>query len=214
MFWNPTRYLKGATVAVLGGGPSLTEEHVKQVRSAGLRVIGVNDAYRFGNNVDLCFFGDAQWFFGTGERAGHAKALERFYGLKVTCAPECCEWPGIFGLARRVDAGLWPVPCCKWYYNSGLSAIGLAVVLGASRIVLLGFDGQAVNGSTHWHNDCIETPDERVFRAHQESAEELMRDIRNYAGNQNATVWNATPNSAYMAFPEVDLTDFLKGEAL
>jgi acetyl-CoA acetyltransferase len=37
--------------------------------------------------------------------------------------------------------------------NSGYQAINLAYMLGAARIVLLGFDMQATGGKTHWHGD-------------------------------------------------------------
>ena len=37
--------------------------------------------------------------------------------------------------------------------NSGYQAISLAVLFGATRILLLGFDFQHTNGKTHWHGD-------------------------------------------------------------
>ena len=37
--------------------------------------------------------------------------------------------------------------------NSGYQAIGLAYHLGASRILLLGYDMQFTDGRSHWHGD-------------------------------------------------------------
>ena len=37
--------------------------------------------------------------------------------------------------------------------NSGYQAISLAVLFGAQRIRLLGFDFQRTSGRTHWHGD-------------------------------------------------------------
>lgn len=209
MIWNPPAFLKGAAVAVLGGGPSLTVEQVKAVRSAGYRVIGVNDAYLFGNDVDICFWGDPAWYFGNDRHEGHMKPLERFYGIKATCAPECVEYPGVHGLIRRLNPGLWPTPCCRWYRNSGFSAVGLAVTLGAVKIVLLGFDGQANGTKTHWHPDAVETPDLRVFREHHKSAQELMDDIADYPGGKGVRVLNCSPDSAYAAFEQDTLQNVI-----
>lgn len=37
--------------------------------------------------------------------------------------------------------------------NSGASCIHLAIMGGAKRVVLLGFDCQVTNGMKHWHGD-------------------------------------------------------------
>lgn len=41
----------------------------------------------------------------------------------------------------------------KCYANSGAGAVVTAIVGGAKRIILLGFDCQYTNGKTHWHGD-------------------------------------------------------------
>ena len=51
--------------------------------------------------------------------------------------------PGMSGSPARVHTG----------GNSGHQAIGLAVLWGASRILLLGFDMAATRGRLHWHAD-------------------------------------------------------------
>jgi hypothetical protein len=211
MYWNPPKFLQGAAVAVLGGGPSLTIEQVNRVRRAGYRVIGVNDAYQFGNSVDICFFGDRAWYLGDteGKFRGHAQRLAGWHGLIVTCSPDCVQLPQIHGLLQRNDPGLWPPPCCRWYRNSGFSAIGFAVTLGAVEIVLLGFDGREVNGLTHWHMGCLEKPDNRVFMEHHKSAQELMDDIARYPGGKGVRILNCTPDSGYAAFEQAGLDEVL-----
>ena len=37
--------------------------------------------------------------------------------------------------------------------NSGAGAIALAVMFGAKRVILLGYDCQHTNGKKHWHGD-------------------------------------------------------------
>lgn len=37
--------------------------------------------------------------------------------------------------------------------NSGLGAIRLAILYGATRVILIGYDCQHTNGKKHWHGD-------------------------------------------------------------
>lgn len=39
--------------------------------------------------------------------------------------------------------------------NSGFQALGLALVFGAARVILLGYDMQLTGGATHWHGDHV-----------------------------------------------------------
>jgi hypothetical protein len=41
----------------------------------------------------------------------------------------------------------------KHYNNSGSGAVALAIALGASRVVMLGYDCQKTEGKAHWHGD-------------------------------------------------------------
>lgn len=65
------------------------------------------------------------------------EAREGFAGALVAPLP---------GLAGVVQARLRQ-------QNSGAGAIALAALLGAKRIVLLGFDAQKTGGQAHWHAD-------------------------------------------------------------
>jgi hypothetical protein len=210
MIWYPPQIYDGATVAVIGGGPSVNAEQVRAVRTSGLRTIGVNDSYKFGVDIDLCFWGDHEWYFGNERHPGHRDSLSKFHGLKVTCAPNCAEMPGVHYLSPMQVAGLWPAPCCKWYRNSGLTVIGMAIPLGAKRIVLLGFEGGASAGQTHWHPDLVNVPDETIFKQHVASAHELLKDVEQWPGGKSVEIWNASPFSNY-PFPQVTLCEFLGG---
>lgn len=210
MLFDPRRMWKGASVAVVGGGPSLTLRQVQAVRNAGFRTIGVNDAYLFGVAIDVCFWGDMRWYFGHSETGhpGHRERVLKWPGLRVSCSMSCIDEPGVFTMVRYDGPGLTLPPHLRWYANSGLSAIGLATVMGASRIVLLGFDGQRVNGKMNWHDDNVSQPEDSVFKLHRESARQCAADLEQWPGG-SPIVWNCTPDSAYDAFPSCSLEEQL-----
>lgn len=211
MFWEPQRMWKGATVAIIGGGPSLTKEDVELVRSHGCRTIGVNDAYQFGVSIDICFWGDRRWFYGCAETGhkGHRERVLAWPGLRVTCCMDCQDEVGVYTLIRESSPGLHPLPRIKWYANSGWTAAGLATLLGASRILLLGFDGRFVKGQNNWHSDNVSRVDETVFAYHRSSGREFAEDLQKWPSMTKPTIWNCTPDSAYDAFPCADLREVL-----
>lgn len=63
---------------------------------------------------------------------------EVFTGQLLTSLPHCFD-------ARQVNVDRYP--------NSGAGAIAAAALLGAQRIILLGYDCAYTGGKTHWHGD-------------------------------------------------------------
>ena len=200
---------KGASVAIIGGGPSLVEKDVRLCRVSGCRTIGVNDAYKFGNNIDITFFGDAEWYYGTAHHPGHAQAVQQWPGMRITCDPRLQREAGLICLQKHEGEGIMDFPRLKWYRNSGASAIALAVMLGASRIYLLGFDGMKRKGQHNWHEDNVHDIPEATYLKHQNQMATLAEDVRRYPYNNNATIWNCTPCSAYNCFIEAELPEVL-----
>lgn len=211
MFWEPQRIWKGASVAIVGGGPSLTKEQVAAVRDAGFRTIGVNDAYLFGVAIDICFWGDRLWYFGNpvNGHPGHRERVLKWPGLRVTCCMDCVDEPGVYTLIRERSEGLHPPPRIKWYANSGWTALGLAVMLGARRVVLIGFDGRAQGARYNWHPDNASGADASVFGFHKESGRQCAKDIAAWPDTTGIQIWNCTPGSAYDAFPCAELGEVL-----
>ncbi len=54
--FNPPKIWKDGTAFILGGGPSLNEVNFDLIKNE--RVIGVNNTYRLGAWVDVCYSGD------------------------------------------------------------------------------------------------------------------------------------------------------------
>jgi hypothetical protein len=90
--------------------------------------------------------------------------------------------------------------------NGGYQAINLAVHLGASRVVLLGYDMKAdVRGKTHWfgdhkHRATNPTIFSRVMLPAFKSLSEDLADVA-------VDVVNATPDSALDVFARMGLEE-------
>ena len=124
----------GATFVLLGSGPSLTQTDIDACRPQA-RVLAVNDTYRLAPWADVLFSADLAWW------AAHpdARALP---GLKYALPPVGQHrFSEVTVLGRHGQSGFSPDPhlLCSGGH-SGYAAINLAVHLGASRIVLLGYD--------------------------------------------------------------------------
>ncbi len=153
--WVVPRLWPDATVACLGGGPSLTRTDVDRLRGR-VRVIAVNDAWRLAPWADVLYGCDWRWWLKHGGVPG-------FKGIKVSLSnsrghlddfPEIrlLENTGVEGLEVR-RGGL------RTGRNGGYQAINLAVHLGARRILLLGYDMKAGDdGRTHWFGDHADWP--------------------------------------------------------
>ena len=86
--WRVPQMWKGQTLAILGGGPSLTAEQVELVRRSGWRCIAINDTYRLAPWADVHYFCDLR-FWGWHHEAPEFKAFE---GIWVTLENrELCE---------------------------------------------------------------------------------------------------------------------------
>lgn len=138
----------GGTVLCIGGGPSLTAADVDACRGRVDAVIAINDAHRLASWADVLYSSDQYWW-------PHYAGVPSFGGLKFGLPPLDPEpaW-GITILPVTGDAGIDPQsPGIRTGKNSGAAAINLAVHLGASRILLLGYDMQRTAGQTHWFGD-------------------------------------------------------------
>jgi len=140
----------GQTVVCLGSGPSLTADDAAYCRGRA-KVIAVKDAVRlapFADALYACGADYSEWWTRVGP------TLADFAGLRYTLDPLASAWGATVLEATGVE-GLELQPSgLRTGRNSGYQAINLAVHLGASRIVLLGYDLQrASDGTDHYFGD-------------------------------------------------------------
>jgi hypothetical protein len=169
-YWNIPKIWKGETAFIIGGGRSILSqfnipnEIAEKVNNKKLKlsafsrymrrlhkrnVIGVNVAYQLGNWVDFVYFTDFEFV------QLHKNKLRKHKGVKVTGNRES----SIFDFCKIVLQPETPNGICdkpNTVYqnrNSGAGAINLAYHLGATRIVLIGFDGIKIDDKIHFHSE-------------------------------------------------------------
>lgn len=122
----------GETVVCAATGPSLTAEDLALVRDRA-RVIVVNDAYTVAPWADVLYAADARWW-------NWHQGANAFHGVKYSLSPEARVY-GVTILRKGRTQGLsLDAGTLNTGLNSGYQAINLAVLYGAARIVLLGYD--------------------------------------------------------------------------
>jgi hypothetical protein len=98
--------------------------------------------------------------------------------------------------------------------NSGHQAIEVAVLLGAKRIILLGYDLQRLaNGRAHWfgsHPSPLANTSPNTYAAFRKQFESLVEPAR----ARGIQILNASTHSALNCFPKVSLAEALQIEAV
>lgn len=92
----------------------------------------------------------------------------------------------------------------KCYANSGAGAIVTAIVGGAKRVIMLGYDCQHTSGLTHWHGD----HPKHLGNANRVScwADKFAELAKDYSGVE---ILNASRETALTCFPRKGLKQCL-----
>jgi hypothetical protein len=173
--WEPEAIWEGEDAYVIGGGASLTHFDFDLLR--GKNTVGCNSAFILGPAIcKVVLFCDFMWWGEIGREGKHdyehpnpewqarGRAGTAAYGGQVI---------GCLGnnkLARiSKDKWLQFVPrhgvrglgtkALGWAGNTGTAAVNLALIYGAKRVFLLGFDMECgPDGRQNWHDLRYEKP--------------------------------------------------------
>lgn len=191
-FWEPDRSFDGMTVIIVGGGPSHVAMDLK-----GNRFIAINSSCRAVRNVatsdDMLYFTDNSW------NENRPELASDWPGPVVTSNRNAKMRLGDAVRRINVEALVYSMAVMSdhVFASSGHSAACLAAVMGAKRICLVGFEGQAVNGRTHGHDD-YQNHDLGHFQERFIPGWDGLAPAFKRLGVE---VVNCTPNSAVTAFP-------------
>lgn len=209
----------GKTVVCIGGGLSLTREQVDMVEASGVPTIAVNDAYLLAPWADVCYFCDFEWW------GWHTKGVARpslgldaaavaarfaaFAGQKcsISNSGHGIKDPAVHILRNDGDFGL-SLQRTHLYTgrNSGFQALNLAVLAGAAKIILIGYDGKRVDGQpSHWFGEHPKPPNSKAYEIYRES----FRASSNMLDRVGVKIFNASPGSAIEAFAKMELREAL-----
>ena len=190
-------------VIVVATGPSLDRNVAWVCRRArwfdGWRIVGVNDAYKMIPCADALYACDERWW------EAH-NGVPTFLGEKWTThegdtghtndksgMPK--EWNVNFVEGR--DGNTFSKEASKIHYgsNSGFQAVNLALLKGATNIVLVGFDMRVVDGRRHFFGDHPEPMHNRA------DYKDFIAPFRHAARECAVPIVNCTPGSALDCFP-------------
>ena len=198
--WTPTNEWDGLDVFIIGGGNSLESFDWDLLRKE--MTIGCNSAFLHGAEIcKLCIFGDFKWF------EKFSRELAKYKGVVFTNVPQ---------LIKRRIPWLWTYPrkarglhtdALGWNGNTGAAAVNLALLLGAKRIILLGFDMKlSKDGRPNWHNRVIQKPSANVYPKFVKQFEKVKSDLeKKFPGRE---IINVTDCSEMDLFPKVGIKEF------
>lgn len=197
--WSVPRIWEGGTCYVLGGGPSLAKLDIERLR--GERVIAVNNAYQLARWIDVMYFMDKVWF------GWHQDELLKWPGIKVCCAVGLghIRWLRCLEMGKRGGLDDRPTHLCRGS-NSGCGGVGLAAKFGVKKIILLGYDMQAIKGRHNYHKDHKRKVPNNIYQTQFVRSFDILKKSLD---EQGIEVINATPGSLLDTFPIVDPEEVL-----
>lgn len=216
--WTPSQEWKGQDAYVIGGGSSLSTFDWELLR--GKNTIGCNSAYSLGAHIcKIVVFADQIWWETIGK-----KNMVEYGGRVVGCSPRLVndDTPWLLKMDRNNHAGLGKTRL-GFPGNTGGLAINLALIMGAQRVFLLGFDmklGEGMQkfcrkpgvtreeispGRANWH-------DIRMERSNAQSYTRFVREFQHFARTlpevfPGREIINVTDDSKLDCFPKVSLAE-------
>jgi len=203
------------TCFIIGGGPSL--KGFKWQLLKGQRVIGCNDAYQLGSWVDVMHYGDEGWFDNWYKKKIGRESLRKFPGLKTCSCVSHLHIPDV-KVFRRLNHGIEGIESrweLAWNQSTGAQAINLAILLGARRIILLGFDMKPEGEDNNWHSNSIHKANPDVNARHLRYIKTFLMPgllkLKEHPLYKDLEVLNVKtdPESPLDCFPETNLKDEL-----
>lgn len=199
--WDPSPIWDGEDAYIVGGGPSLQTFDWDLIR--GKNTIGCNGAFILGVGIiKILLFADVVWWQKIGK-----PGTQEFGGMVVGCMSknhnkkEDCSW--LLTMERASGRSLGTDTLCL-AGNTGAMAINLALILGARRVFLLGFDMKlSKENKANWHDVRHEPPNRQSYPMFLRSFEWFGKSIpKVFPGCE---VHNVTEDSNLDVFPKVSI---------
>ena len=187
----------GKTVFIIGGGNSLTGFDFNLLK--GKNIIAINRAIEFVPFAQILYFSDYRFYY------WHKDDIDQFKGAKFTASPKVKD-NSITVLERTGKTGLdIRIGRIKDGGSSGYGAINLAYHLGATEIILLGYDMVSNNKSNFHSGYKIKNVKEDTFKKFLEPYTELASILTTL----NIKVYNTNLNSGLEVFEKKSINNFI-----
>ena len=201
----------GQTAVCIAGGASLTKEQVDMCK--GHKVIAINDAYKLAPWADILYACDNQWWEWhdgcpsfEGRKITHEQGVRWGKLLKGEDVPKP-PYPGVEIVVSSGNEGFSEeLNRIRHGGNSGYQALHIAMSMGASTIILLGYDMHARKDKSHWFG---EHPNGKQSDSRYANWIKEFPALQEAAMNRGQTIINCTPGSALECFTKTDLEDIV-----
>lgn len=203
----------GQTVACIATGPSLTLQQVEAARSKGFVLFGCNNVWRDVPDLSVLYACNEGWWAHYWCDDLLYYPAEKWTTNKVAADKFSLNW-----IAEKFDYGLSSNPNIVHHgHGSGYTMLNLAYLMGASRILLLGYDCKYAPDYSGQDRKIGSAP--RHFFGEYPSAlrhwpffsikngvhVEMVELYRSVAQQGAVEIVNCTPGSAIDCFPRADI---------
>jgi len=142
---------------------------------------------------------------------GYRHLWEPFVGMRITRIERVAKDHGLTFVPTAGVEGVSDVGVATGR-NSGFQAIGCAHLLGAARIIMLGFDMQARDGANHWHADhrghAMTNPTRRLFNMWIPYFDAMHAGLQ----ERGVQLVNASRETAIRAVPRISLDTIIHAD--
>lgn len=190
----------GETCVIVAAGPSAKDARLDLVRGRA-KVLAINESWRLCPWADALYAHDYSWW---------SRSAPDFGGLKITGQERAAREFGLEHVKVRSQVhtiSLDPGEVGSGG-NSGFQGLNLAVLFGASRIVLVGFDMRWSEG-LHWHGrhpKGLNNPSAELVETWRKRLDAVAPALR----GMGVEILNASPSSALTAYSMADLGEVFK----
>lgn len=192
--WKIDPIWKGETVYIIGGGPSLLNFNWGLL--AGKKTIAINKAILSLPSADILYWTDSRVY------GWYKTEIDKFKGLKITIRDHV-SYPNDVKILKKGDKyGLCEDGTTLSHgNNSGYAAINLAYLLGAKKIVLLGYDMKNNGTQSHYHDGYpVPLTADSVYKEQFIPGFEILANLLK---EKDIKVYNASIKSSIMVWPKI-----------
>jgi hypothetical protein len=188
------------TVYLIGGGPSLSEFNWNWLK--GKKTIAINKAILTYPAADVLYWTDSRFYM------WYKKEVDEFKGLKFTIRHHISYANDINIIKKGDRFGLDEsgLSLCHGN-NSGYAAINLAYILGAKKIILLGYDMKNDGVKGHYHDGYpVPVTGDLVYKEQFLPGFDTLAERLNKKGIK---VYNASMYSELNVWPKITFNEAL-----
>jgi hypothetical protein len=208
------RLFSGRTVVCIGTGPSLTMAQVETARRKGFVLTGCNNVALDVPDLAVLYGCNYEWW------VAYWEIVKDHPAQKWSSNKEASERFGVNWIAEKDASGLSSDPRVIHHgHGSGYSLLNLVYLMGADRIVLLGYD-QKYDPAYHGRDRIIGPTPRHYFGEYPPQLQhwpsvhvkhgvhvDLVRRYGEIAIAGPVEIINCTPGSAIECFPMMEIAD-------